>query len=332
MKRISVALLGLAAACPNFAAAQTPSTLRQAQDSGQGYPSKPVHLVVPSSPGGAIDVVARLIAPHLAGQLGQPFVVENRIGAFGTLGSEAVAKAPPDGHTLLATFDSFTSNPYLFKSVTASPVRDFAPVSLVVRSAQVLVVHPQLGVRSLEEFIRVAKSKGAALNYATAGPGTSSRLTVELVKSMTGIDPTAVHYKGGNPAMAGLLGGQVDMMIVTMGTVIEYLRAGKLVPLAVTSGRRSPQLPGVPALAESYPGFESQSWVGVLAPAGTPQPVVTRLSEEIRKALASGPSREKLESFGYEIVASPPQEFGELIRVESARWERVIRERGITID
>ena len=319
MTRISVALLALAAACPPPAAAQS-------------YPTKPVHLVVPSSPGGAIDVVARLIAPHLGDALGQPFVVENRIGAFGTLGSEAVAKSTPDGHTLLATFDSFTSNPYLFKSVTASPVRDFAPVSQVVRSAQVLVVHPQLGVRSLAEFIRAAKEKGTALNYATAGPGTSSRLTVELVKSMTGIDPTAVHYKGGNPAMAGLLGGQVDMMIVTMGTVIEHLRAGKLVPLAVTSGRRSPQLPGVPAFAESYPGFESQSWVGVLAPAGTPRPIVTRLSDEIRKALALGPSREKLETFGYEIVAGSPEEFGELIRVESARWEKVIRERGITMD
>jgi tripartite-type tricarboxylate transporter receptor subunit TctC len=332
MMRISAALLALAAAGVQPVPAQTSSTLRQAQGSGQPYPEKPVHLVVPSSPGGAIDVVARLVAPHLAEALGEPFVVENRIGAFGTLGSEAVARSAPDGYTLLATFDSFTSNPYLFKSVTASPVRDFAPVSQVVRSAQVLVVHPQTGVRTLEDFIRVARAKGPALNYATAGPGTSSRLTVELVKTLTGIDPTAVHYKGGNPAMAGLLGGQVEMMIVTMGTVIEHLRAGKLVPLAVTSVKRRPQLPDVPAFAESYPGFESQSWVGILAPAGTPRTIVARLGEEIRKALAVGPSREKLESFGYEIVAGSPEEFGEVIRAESARWEKVIRERGITVD
>jgi tripartite-type tricarboxylate transporter receptor subunit TctC len=291
-----------------------------------------VRIVVPSSPGGAIDVVARLVAPKLSEALGQAFVVENRIGAFGTIGSEAVAKAPPDGHTLLATFDSFTSNPYLFKSVTASPVRDFAPVSLAVRSAQVLVVHPQLGVKSVDEFMRVAKAKGTALNYGTAGPGTSSRLTVELVKTMTGIDPTAVHYKGGNPAMAGLLGGQVDMMIVTMGTVIEHLRAGKLLPLAVTSAGRSPHLPGVPALAEFHPGFESQSWVGILAPAATSRAIVARLSAEIRKGLAMRDSRDKLEALGYEVVGSSPEEFGELIRAESAKWERVIRERGITMD
>jgi tripartite-type tricarboxylate transporter receptor subunit TctC len=319
MKRMTVALLWLAAACSGFAAAQ-------------GYPSKPVHLVVPTSPGGAIDVVARLAAPHLAAQLGQPFVVENRIGAFGMVGFDAVAKAAPDGYTLLAAFDSFTSNPWLFKSVTVDPVRDFAPVSLVVRSPQVLVVHPQLGVRSFEDFIRVARGKGAALNYATAGPGTSSRLTVELVKTLTGIDPTAVHYKGGNPAVAGLLGGQVDMMIVTMGTVIEQVKAGKLIPLAVTSGRRSPQLPDVPAVREFYPGFEAQSWVGLLAPAGTPRAIVDRLSAEVRKAFAGGASRDKLEALGYEIVAGTPEEFGELIRAESARWEKVIRERRITID
>jgi tripartite-type tricarboxylate transporter receptor subunit TctC len=152
------------------------------------------------------------------------------------------------------------------------------------------------------------------------------------VKTVAGIDPTAVHYKGGNPAVAGLLGGQVDMMIVTLGTVIEQLKAGKLVPLAVTSARRSPQLPDVPAFAESYPGFESQSWVGMLAPAATPRAIVERLGAEVRKALAAGASRGKLEALGYEIVAGSPDDFGALIRSESARWEKVIRERGITME
>ena len=298
----------------------------------QTYPTRPVRLIVPTSPGGATDVVARLAASKLSDALGQPFVVENRIGAFGTLGTDAVAKAAPDGYTLLAAFDSFTSNPYLFKSATAHPAKDFAPIALVVRSPQVLVVPPALGVRRFEDFLRLARAKGAQLNYGTAGPGTSSRLTVELVKAIAGIDPTAVHYKGGNPAVAGLLGGQVDMMIITMGTAIEQLRAGKLVPLAVTSAARSPNLPEVPTFAEFYPGFEAQSWVGLLAPSGTSPEVVARLNGETRKAIGARDSREKLEALGYEVVGGTPEEFGELIRSESAKWERIIRERGITID
>ncbi|HEY6862581.1 MAG TPA: tripartite tricarboxylate transporter substrate-binding protein, partial [Burkholderiales bacterium] len=162
--------------------------------------------------------------------------------------------------------------------------------------------------------------------------GTSSRLSVELFKDLTGIDPTAIHYKGGGPAAVALIAGQVDMMIITLGVAIEHVRAGKLVAIAVTSPRRAPQLPDVPTLAETYPGFETQSWMGLLAPAGTPAAIVDRLSGEIRKALAAGPSKEKLESFGYEVVASSPAEFGSFVRAESARWERLIRERHITID
>jgi len=301
--------------------------------SGQAYPTKPVHVIVPSSPGGAIDVVARLVVPHLAQALGQPFIVENKIGAFGTIGVDLVAKAEPDGHTLLATLDSFASNPWLLKkNVTVHPIDDFAPISLVVRSAQVLVVPPQLGVKTLDQFLRLARAKGEALNYGTAGAGTSSRLSVELFKDLTAIDPTAIHYKGGGPAIVALIAGQVDMMIVTLGVAIEHVRAGKLVPIAVTSPRRAPQLADVPALAESYPGFETQSWMGFLAPAGTPPGVVDRLSAEIRKALVRGASKQKLESFGYEVVASSPEEFGKFIRAESDRWRRLIRDRHITIE
>jgi tripartite-type tricarboxylate transporter receptor subunit TctC len=320
MMRISAALLMLAAAFPHPGAAQS-------------YPTRPVHVIVPSSPGGAIDVVARLIAPQLAEALGEPFVIENRIGGFGTIGVDIVAKAQPDGHTLLATLDSFASNPWLLKkNVTVHTLDDFAPVSQVVRSAQVLVVPPQLGVKTLDQFLRLARAKGTALNYGTAGAGTSSRLSVELVKAATGIDPTAIHYKGGGPAIVAVLAGQVDMMVVTLGVAIEHVRAGKLTALAVTSPARHPQLPDVPALAEKYPGFETQSWMGLLAPAGTPAAIVDRLSAEARKAVAAGPSKAKLESFGYEVVAGTPEEFGRLIRFESARWERLIRERHITID
>jgi tripartite-type tricarboxylate transporter receptor subunit TctC len=320
MMRISAALLLLFA-----------STLQPVR--AQTYPTRPVHVIVPSSPGGAIDVVARLLTPHLAQALGQPFVVENRIGGFGTIGVDLVAKAEPDGQTLLATLDSFASNPWLLKkNVTVRGLDDFAPVSLVVRSAQLLVVSPQLGVKTLDEFLRLARAKGTALNYGTAGAGTSSRLSVELVKALTGIDPTAIHYKGGGPAVVALIAGQVDMMVVTLGVAIEHVRAGKLTPIAVTSPRRHPQLPEVPALAEAYPGFETQSWMGLLAPAGTPAAIVNRLSDEIRRGLAGGPAKDKLESFGYEVVGSSPEEFGRFIRAESDRWERLIRERHITID
>jgi tripartite-type tricarboxylate transporter receptor subunit TctC len=299
----------------------------------QAYPTRPVHVIVPSSPGGAIDVVARLIAPHLADALGQPFVIENKIGGFGTIGVDIVAKADPDGHTLLATLDSFASNPWLLKkNVTVHKLDDFAPVSLVVRSAQLLVVSPQLGVKTLDDFLRLARAKGTDLNYGTAGAGTSSRLSVELVKALTGIDPTAIHYKGGGPAIVALMAGEVDMMVVTLGVAIEHVRAGKLTPIAVTSPRRHPQLPDVPALAETYPGFETQSWMGLLAPAGTPAAIVNRLSAEARNAASRGPSKQKLESFGYEVVGSSPEEFGRFIRAESARWERLIRERHITIE
>jgi tripartite-type tricarboxylate transporter receptor subunit TctC len=300
--------------------------------SAQTYPIKPVHIIVPTSPGGATDVVARLAAVKLGETLGQPFVVENRIGAFGTLGTDAVAKAPADGYTLLAAFDSLSSNAFLFKAAASNPIRDFAPVSLAVRSAQVLVVRPGLGVRTLEDFLRLARARGAQLNYGTAGPGSSSRLSVELVKSITGIDPTAVHYKGGNPAIAGLLGDQVDMMIVTTGTVIDYVRAGKLIPLAVTSAKRSSSLPEVPALAEFYPGFEAQSWVGFLAPRGTPHEIVLRLNAELRKAVLARDSKDKLEALTYEVIGSSPEEFADVLRAESARWERFIREHAITID
>src|SRR4051812_18187999 len=320
MMRISAALLVLVASIllPGWA---------------QAYPTRPVHVIVPSSPGGAIDVVARLIAPHLAQALGQPFVIENKSGGFGTIGVDLVAKAEPDGHTLLATLDSFASNPWLLKkNVTVHRLDDFAPVSLVVRSAQLLVVPPGLGVKTLDQFLRLARAKGSALNYGTAGAGTSSRLSVELVKALTGIDPTAIHYKGGGPAIVALIAGQVDMMVVTLGVAIEHVRAGKLVPIAVTSPGRHPQLPDVPALAETYPGFETQSWMGLLAPAGTPAEIVNRLSAEARSAASRGPSKAKLESFGYEVVGSSPEEFGRFIRAESARWERLIRERHITIE
>ena len=298
----------------------------------QTYPAKPVRMIVPSNPGGATDVVARVISPKLSEALGQPIVIENRAGAGGTIGTEAVARSAPDGYTLLAVFDNFTSNPFLFKKVSYETSKDFTPISLLVKSAQVVVVPPQLGVKRFDDLLRVAKAKGSALNYATAGPGTSSRLTMELLKLSADIDPTAIHYSGGSPAMTALLSGQVDMMVVTIGTALPHVKSGKLTPLAVTSAARNSMLPELPTLSEFYPGFEAQSWVGILGPAGMSRELTARLNTAIVHALALPDVMERLQSQGYEVIGSTAEAFAEWLRAESARWGRVIRERGITID
>lgn len=302
------------------------------QACAQAYPSKPVRLLVPFAPGGVSDIVARLIAPKFSEGLGQPVVVENRVGAGGVIATELVAKAAPDGYTLLTAFDNFSANPYLYKSATYDPVKDFAPVGQAVRSRIVLVVNPRLGVKTLDELVRLSNSRKDPMTYASAGGGTSSHLIAELLKLTTGIEATAVHYKGGAPAMTDLLGGQVDMMVATMSIALQHVRAGKLNAIAVTSGSRTPLLPGVPAVGETYPGFEAQSWVGFVGPAGIPRTIITRLNAELGKAAAVPEVREKLEGLGFEITLGTPEAFGEWIAAESARWSRVIRERRITVD
>ncbi|MFM9884475.1 MAG: tripartite tricarboxylate transporter substrate binding protein [Burkholderiales bacterium] len=298
----------------------------------QPYPVKPIRLVVPTPPGGATDFVARVVAPKMAESLGQPLIIDNRVGASGIIGSEAVAKASADGYTILAVFDNFATNPYLFPNNTYDPVKHFTPISLIVKAAQVVVVTPGLGVKRYEDLVRLAQARGGALNYATAGPGTSSRLTVELLKLTAGIDPTAVHYKGGGPAMTALLGAQVDLMVVTLGTVLPHLKADKLIPLAVTSIARHPLLPEVPVLGDFHPGFEAQSWVGMLGPAGLSDEVVARLEAAVRSAIADPGVRERLQAQGYEVIGTTGGPFGQWLRTEGERWGRVIRERRITLE
>jgi len=298
----------------------------------QTYPSRPIHLIVPNTAGGATDVAARLTGPKMAEDLGQPVVIENRVAAGGVVATNQVAQAAPDGYTLIMVFDSFTSNPYLFHDVKYDAVRDFAPVSLVVRSPQVLVAHPELGARNLEQFVRLARAQGSALDFGTAGPGTSSRLGMELFKQTAGLEPTAVHYKGGGALMKDLLGGQVKVTLITLGVAYPNIKAGRLVPIAVTSGKRAPLLPDVPTISETYPGFETHSWLGLLAPAATPRPIVDRLHGAMVKVLAAPDIRQKFEGQGYEVVASTPEIFASWIQAESARWGRLIRERHITLE
>ena len=297
------------------------------------YPVRPVRVVVPSSPGGASDLIARIVAPALAAELGQPFVVENRVTSGGIIGTQQVAESAPDGHTLLVTFDTFAVNKFVFKELKWDPLRDFAPVTQVCRFAQVLVAHPSLGVKSVGEFIALAKRKGASLNYGSAGPASSSRLAYELFKDMAGIDTVPIHYRGGGPAMQDLVSGQVQVMLIQGGgTIASHMKAGKLTALGVSTPSRSKFYPDLPPIAETLPGFETESWVAMFAPAATPKTVLEQLHAGIRKQIANPEVRARLEAQNCDIVAGPPEALTELVKNEQAKWGRIIREKHITVD
>ena len=317
IRAIAVALL--AAAAPPLAA--------------QDYPSKPVHVYVPSSPGGASDIAARLVSPKLAETLGQPFVVENRVASGGIVGTAQLAKAPADGYAIMMTFDTFASNPHLYKELPYDVVKDFAPIMLMVRYPQILVVHPSLKVKTVPEFVAYAKANGARLNYGSAGPASSSRLAFELFKDAAGIEVEAVHYKGGGPAINDLVSGTVQVMLIQAGGAIgQNVKAGKLVGLATSGRERSPHFPDLPTIADFYPGFETTSWVGAIAPAGTPRAVIEKLNGALAKTLSSPDMKTRFDVQSAEIVASTPEQFGELIKSETVKWGKVIREKNIRVD
>ncbi|HEY7674030.1 MAG TPA: tripartite tricarboxylate transporter substrate binding protein [Burkholderiales bacterium] len=299
----------------------------------QEYPARPVHIFVPASPGGASDVAARLVAPKFAEALGQPFLVENRVASGGIVGTMQLAKSAPDGYTIMMTFDTFASNPHMYKNLPYDVVKDFAPIMLVTRYPQILVVHPSLGVRTVPEFVAYAKANGAKMNYGSAGPASSSRLAFELFKDTAGIQMEAVHYKGGGPAINDLLAGTVQVMLIQAGGAIgQNVRSGRLTGLATSGRQRSPHFPDLPTIAEFYPGFETTSWVGLIAPAGTPRPAIDKLNGTLAAILATSDMKEKFGAQAAEIVASTPEQFGELIKSESAKWGRIIREKNIRVD
>jgi len=301
--------------------------------SGQPYPTKPVRVVVPASPGGASDLVARLVATQLSETLGQPFVVENRVTSGGIVGTQQVAESPPDGHTLLVTFDTFASNALLFKNLKWDPLRDFAPVMQLCRYPQVLLVHPSLGVHSVKDFVALAKQRGAQINYASAGPASSSRLAYELFKDVAGIDTVPVHYKGGGPALQDLLSGQVQVMLIQGGgSIPQYVKSGKLVALGISSRSPSKFYPGLPTIAETYPGFETESWVALVAPAATPRPTIERLHGALAKMFAEPALRERFEAQGCEIVGGTPEDLARVLREDQAKWARIVRARNITVE
>ena len=294
------------------------------------WPLRPVRIIVPQSAGGQTDLTARLIAPPLAERLGQPMVVDNRPGAGSMLGTDLVAKAAPDGYTVGVVPSSITIIPSIYKTVPFDPLRDFAAVTTLTSYPYLVVVPPAVPVTSIRELIALAKAKPGALNFASGGAGTPTQLGAELLKSMAGIDIVHVPYNGGGPAIAALLGGQVQLYFAPIATVIQLVRSGKLRALAVTSAKRSPIAAEVPTVAESgLPGFEQTTWNGLLAPAKTPPAVIARLAREIDAVLKLPALRERFAAEGVDTGGIPPAQLAANIKAEIAKWAQVIRDAGI---
>ncbi len=299
----------------------------------QDYPSRPVRIVVPFAPGGPNDIIVRLVAQKLTETWGQPFLVENRPGAGGNIGTDFVAKAAPDGYTLLSVGPgSLIINPLIGK-VPYETARDFAPVTLMARAPNALVAHPSLPARSVKDLIELARSQPGRVNYGSGGNGSTPHLAGAMFAAMAGIALTHVPYKGTAPATADLIGGQVQIAFLGIPTVLPHVKSGKLRVLAVTGKHRSPELPGVPTVDEAgVPGYELSPWYGLLAPAGTPRGVVARLGEEVSRIVRAAEMKEKLAVQGAEVAGGSPEEFAALIQADSSTWSRVVKDAGIRIE
>ena len=297
------------------------------------YPSRPVRIVVPFAPGGSTDIFARLIGERLAAALGQPVPIENRAGAGGNIGADAVAKAAPDGYTLLmATTGVMAINNALYKSMTYDAAKDLEPVIFVASISNVLSVPAELPAKSVKELIALAKAKPGSLTFASSGAGSSTHLSAELFKSMAGVEIEHVPFKGSGQALVDVIAGRVSMIFDNMPSALPHIKSGKLRALGVTGLQRSSALPEVPTIAEAgVPGYDSLSWSGIAAPAGTPKETIARLNRAIDAILASAEMRSKLADQGGEAIGGPPERFGSHIRAEREKWGRLIRERNITL-
>ena len=307
------------------------ATLMAAAAAGaQTYPTKPVRLVVPSSPGGGTDITARIIAPELSKLLGQQVIVENRAGAGTMIGGDIVAKAAPDGYTLLMGISTLAINPAIYRKVPYDALRDFAPISQAVTLPNVIVGHPSLPARNVKELVALARSRPGELNFSSAGVGTSPHLSIELFLVMTKTKMLHVPYKGSGPAATDLIAGQVQLMARNMLTAYPHIKSGRMRPYGVTSVKRAAGAPEIPTIAEAgVPGYEAVQWYGVLAPANTPRAIVPRLHTDIAKVLQQPNVRELLGKDGAEPVGSTPEQFAAFIKSETAKWAKVVKDAGI---
>lgn len=303
------------------------AAVAQAQD----YPNKSIRMIVPYPPGGGTDVVARIVNEKLAPELGQPIVIDNKGGAGGSVGTELAAKAPPDGYTVLMTLSSHTINPKLFPKLGYDVERDFVPVSLAALIPQILVVNPSVPANNVAELVALLRANPGKYNYASVGIGSPGHIAGELFKLKTGVQMTHVPYKGGGPAVTDTIGGQVQLLFVSMPAALQFVKQGRLKAIAVTSAKRSASAPDVPTIVENGgPDVVVDSWYGVLVPAKTPAPVVARLNAAMAKVLAMPDVKEKLFAQGAEAVSNSSAEFDAIIRDELKKWEYVIREAKIT--
>jgi tripartite-type tricarboxylate transporter receptor subunit TctC len=297
----------------------------------RSYPSRPVRIVVGFAAGGTGDILARLIGQWLSERLGQPFVVDNRPGGGGNISTEAVVRAPPDGYTLLQVGTSHAVNATLYDKLSFDLIRDIVPVAGIARAHLVMLVHPSFPARIVPQFIAYAKANPGKIDMASAGSGSSPRLAGELFKLMTGIDMVHVPYRGGAPAMSDLIAGQVQVMFSNLPAV-EYIRAGKLCALAVTTAARSDELPDVPTIGEFVPDYEASAWYGIGAPMGTPAEIVDKLNKQINAALSAPKIKARLADFGGVPIAMTPADFGQLIADETGKWGKVVKFAGLKPD
>ncbi|HSV77703.1 MAG TPA: tripartite tricarboxylate transporter substrate binding protein [Ramlibacter sp.] len=310
---------------PALAAGLGPSLAR-----AQAYPSKPIRIIASSAPGGTVDLLSRLLALKFPAALGQPTIVENKAGASGYIGTEYVARQPADGHTLLVVASSHSTNHLLNPKLTVDPVRDFAPISLLTTNYFVVAVPSASPVNSMKELIALARQKPGGLSYSTPGVGQGAHLGMELLRTMGGFNAVHVPFTGTGPATVALLGGQVDVSLLTPTGAMQHLKSGKLKVLAVTSSRRSASLPNVPTVAEAgFPGYELTGWIGLLAPAGTPPEIVRRLQREAANALKQPDVLAQLEAVESEPVGSTPEQFAAFMKDDVARWEKLIKQAGV---
>ncbi len=321
MKRL--AALALAALCAIAA------PLVQAQK----FPEKPIRFIVPFPPGGGNDILARVIAPKIAEFLGQPVIVDNRAGAGGNIGADIAAKSAPDGYTILIASNQVTMNPALYAKLPFDIEKDFEPIALAASVPMVLVVHPSVPARNVAELLALARANPGKLNHSTPGTGTPQHIAFEVFNRSAGINITHVPYKGTGPAIADLIGGQVQAAFGTMASVEQHVKAGKLRALAVATPKRSATMRDVPTVAESgLPGYDVSLWYSILAPAGTPKEVVARISAAIAKTLALADVRDKLTAQGFDVSYLNPEQMSELMRRDTARWGKTLREIGLKLD